>query len=79
MDLLEAVILALNLGPNANDLAARCKRSKNHQKTFVRLLEQINECGHFIQSYIINDCFCTNCYSSTYIKVLTFSIFQGSP
>ena len=77
MDLLDALLLALDLGPDADELAMRCKRSKNHEKTFVRLLEQVNECGHFIQSYVMNDSFCTNCHLSTYERT-NFLIIQGS-
>jgi len=71
MDLLDAIILALDLG-SANELKIRCERSKNHEMTFLRLMEQINECGHFIQSYVLDHNFCTaHCYSFANVKVLT--------
>lgn len=52
MDLLDTIELALDLAPDANTLESRCKRSDNHEKTLTRLLEEINEYGHFIHSYV---------------------------
>jgi hypothetical protein len=76
MDLLDAIELALDLGLDSDGLAARCKLSKNHEKTFGRLVEQVSECGHFIHSYVMNDSFCKNCYLSTSTKMLTFRSFR---
>jgi len=58
MDLLKAMELALDLAPNPDALRSRCGRSDNHGRTLARLLEQIKECGHFIQSYAKDDKFC---------------------
>lgn len=77
MDLLDSMILALDLGLDDDELETRC-RSKNHETTFIRLLEQISECGHFIQSYVINDKFCRNPYSSTHTKMLTLVLLRAT-
>jgi hypothetical protein len=51
-DLLDEIEMALDLAPDVDTLRSRCQKSDRHEKTLTRLLEQITECGHFIQSYV---------------------------
>jgi len=57
MDLLDAMETALDLAPDAETLISRCKSNKR-EITLIRLLEQIEECGRFIQAYVENESFC---------------------
>jgi len=52
LDLLDEIDVALDLAPDEDTLRSRCEKSDHHKKTLTRLLEQITECGHFIQSYV---------------------------
>ena len=65
-DLLNEIEVALDLAPDAEALRSRCRRSDRHEKTLTRLLEQITECGHFIQSYVKDVNFGTRYFHSTY-------------
>jgi len=58
MDLLDEMETALDLAPDPKTLRSRCKQSDKHEKTLIRLLEQIEECGRFIQSYVEDEGFC---------------------
>lgn len=52
LELLNDIELALDLAPDEETLRSRCRKSDRHEKTLARLLAQITECGHFIQSYV---------------------------
>ena len=52
LDLLDEIGVALDLAPDADTLKSRCQKSDHHEKTLTRLLQQVSECGQFIQSYV---------------------------
>lgn len=61
---------ALDLAPDADTLNLRCKLSKNHEKTLILMMDQISECGRFVQSYVKDVNFCTSFISFKVYNVL---------
>ena len=52
LDLLQEIVLALDFVADADKLISLCQNSDDLKKTLILLLEQISECGYFIQSYV---------------------------
>jgi len=69
LGLLTEIEIALDLAPDDDALRSRCQRSDHHEKTLTCLLDQINECGLFIQSYVKDVKFGTRYYLFTHTKM----------
>lgn len=74
--LLDAIDQTLDLAPDADSLRMCCESSKNHQKTLLRMLEQISECGYFIQSYVKDVNFCKSFIRVTLVHILSCRLFR---
>jgi len=66
VDLLDTMEEVLNLAPDAQTLTQHCNLS-NKRKMLVLLMNQLIECGYFIQSYAKDRNSCMSFVCSSYI------------